>query len=243
MLDNPEKTQTQDLKKSLKLIPQPTGKFEYTDGIGNYFLATENFVLNSIIVEKSCILATTANLSATYANGALGVGATLTNSGTQAVFIVDGYAPIVGERILVKDQTSSFQNGTYTVTNLGSSSTNWVLTRVTNLDEYFEMDQGLIFPVTLGTINGVSEWMLTSQVTTVGTSAVTLVRLSSKNVIQNIQGTTHQINVSIVNGVATLSLASNPVFPGTGGATMPGGTTAQRPSTLVAATLRYNNGS
>ena len=243
MLDNPEKTKTQDLKKSLKLIPQPTGKFEYTDGIGNYFLATENFVLNSLVVEIPCLVATTANLPATYANGASGVGATLTNSGTQAVFAVDGVTPTVGERVLVKDQTSSFQNGTYTVTNAGSISTNWVLTRATNLDEFFEMDQGLIFPVIQGTINGVSEWMLTSQVTTVGTSAVTFVRLSSKNSIQNIQGTANQINVSIVNGVATLSLASNPVFPGTGGATMPGGTTAQRPSTLVAATLRDNNGS
>ena len=243
MLDNPEKTKTQDLKKSLKLIPQPTGKFEYTDGIENYFLATENFVLNSLVVEIPCLVATTANLPATYANGASGVGATLTNSGTQAVFAVDGVTPTVGERVLVKDQTSSFQNGTYTVTNAGSISTNWVLTRATNLDEFFEMDQGLIFPVIQGTINGVSEWMLTSQVTTVGTSAVTFVRLSSKNSIQNIQGTANQINVSIVNGVATLSLASNPVFPGTGGATMPGGTTAQRPSTLVAGTIRYSNGS
>lgn len=243
MLDNPEKTKTQDLKKSLKLIPQPTGKFEYTDGIENYFLATENFVLNSLVVEIPCLVATTANLPATYANGASGVGATLTNSGTQAVFAVDGVTPTVGERVLVKDQTSSFQNGTYTVTNAGSISTNWVLTRATNLDEFFEMDQGLIFPVIQGTINGVSEWMLTSQVTTVGTSAVTFVRLSSKNSIQNIQGTANQINVSIVNGVATLSLASNPVFPGTGGATMPGGTLAQRPTTLVAGTLRYNNGS
>ena len=243
MLDNPEKTKTQDLKKSLKLIPQPTGKFEYTDGIENYFLATENFVLNSLVVEIPCLVATTANLPATYANGASGVGATLTNSGTQAVFAVDGVTPTVGERVLVKDQTSSFQNGTYTVTNAGSISTNWVLTRATNLDEFFEMDQGLIFPVIQGTINGVSEWMLTSLVTTVGTSAVTFVRLSSKNSIQNIQGTTNQINVSIVNGVAILSLASNPVFPGTGGATMPGGTTAQRPSTLVAGTIRYSNGS
>lgn len=229
-------------QKSLKALPLPTGKFEYTDGTGNFYLATENFVLNSMVVEIPCLAATTANLAATYANGTLGVGATLTNSGTQAVFSLDGVTPAVGQRILVKDQTTAFQNGVYTLTNAGSVSTNWVLTRSTDFDTFDKISQGAIVPVVQGTTNSVTSWMLTSIVTTMGTSAITFARLS-KNPLDNIQGTANQIVVTITNNVATLSFASNPVFPGTGGATMPGGTTAQRPGTLVPGTLRYNNGS
>jgi hypothetical protein len=81
--------------------------------------------------------ATTANLTATYANGTAGVGATLTNSGTQAAFQVDGYTgAIVGTRILVKNQTTATQNGIYTVTTVGSGSVNWVLTRATDADNH-----------------------------------------------------------------------------------------------------------
>ena len=49
---------------------------------------------------------TTANLTATYNNGIAGVGATLTNSGAQAAFAVDGYSSSVNDRILVKNQTN-----------------------------------------------------------------------------------------------------------------------------------------
>jgi hypothetical protein len=74
-------------------------------------------------------VATTANLAATYANGTAGVGATLTNSGTLAALSIDGIAVSVGQLVLVWQQSSSFQNGIYTVTNAGSASVAWVLTR------------------------------------------------------------------------------------------------------------------
>ena len=78
--------------------------------------------------------ATTANLNATYSNGIGGVGATLTNAGTQAAFTTDGYTASLNDRILVQFQTSGFQNGIYTVTTVGSGSTNWVLTRTTDFN-------------------------------------------------------------------------------------------------------------
>ncbi len=84
--------------------------------------------------KRSVRLATTAALAATYNNGSSGVGATLTNSGAQAALSVDGIAVAVGNRILVKDQTTQAQNGIYVVTNIGSGSTNWVLTRSEDFD-------------------------------------------------------------------------------------------------------------
>jgi hypothetical protein len=214
---------------------------EYTDGVNWYSLATENFVLNNLIALKPCLLASTTNLAATYVNGTAGVGATLTSTAS-AIFSIDGVMPAVNDRILIKDQTSAVQNGIYIVTNVGSASTSWVLTRATDYDSISQMTRGGVVDVALGNVNGVSSWMQTALVVTVGTSTVIFAKLS-QNGITSIVGTANQILVTVVNNVATLSIAPNPVFPGTGSATLPGGTSAQRPTTLVPGMIRFNNGS
>ena len=103
--------------------------------------------------EESVVGATTANLTATYDNGTFGVGATLTNSSTQAAFGIDGLTPIAGSRILVKDQTTTAQNGIYTVTVVGDGSTNWVLTRATDADTINKMVVDKFVWVVGGTVN------------------------------------------------------------------------------------------
>jgi hypothetical protein len=80
------------------------------------------------------------NLPATYSNGSSGVGATLTNSGTQAAITIDGVALSTADRVLVYNQTNPAHNGIYTVTTVGSGSTNWVLTRSTDADSYGASD-------------------------------------------------------------------------------------------------------
>jgi hypothetical protein len=77
-----------------------------------------------------------SNLNATYSNGTAGVGATLTNAGTQAALVVDGVAVSVADRVLVYQQTTQTQNGIYVVTDVGSGSTNWVLTRSSDTNTY-----------------------------------------------------------------------------------------------------------
>ena len=67
---------------------------------------------------------------ATRANS--GVGATLTNAGTQAALSIDTIALSVGNRVMVRLQTNGEENGVYEVTTVGSGSTNWVLTRATD---------------------------------------------------------------------------------------------------------------
>jgi hypothetical protein len=65
-----------------------------------------------------------------------GVGATLTNAGTQAALTIDGVLTTVGMRVLLFNQTAALQNGVYTVTTVGTGSTNWVLTRATDANTY-----------------------------------------------------------------------------------------------------------
>jgi phage-related tail fiber protein len=60
---------------------------------------------------------------------------------------------------------------------------------------------------------------------------------------RSIQGTSNQITVSNGNGVssgASISIVNNPVLPGSGSVTVPGGSNALRPSTLAAGMLRWN---
>ena len=138
----------------------------------------DNTVNNTIIINAAqklpCLVATTGtNLTATYSNGTAGVGATLTNNGTLAALVIDGVTVPASSRVLIKDQTDQTQNGIYTVTNVGSGSIAWILTRATDFDEPPEMFLGAKTEINSGTVNNNSEWRINSTVATVGTSIVT----------------------------------------------------------------------
>jgi hypothetical protein len=119
----------------------------------------------------------------TYANGTSGVGATLT-AGANAALVVDGYSPVLGERILVKNQASAFQNGIYTVTAVGSGAAPWVLTRATDFDmaQAGEIALGAYMVTSSNGTNAGSLWQLgapTPTPITVGTTNLTFNLLSS----------------------------------------------------------------
>jgi hypothetical protein len=129
-------------------------------------------VAQGLNIHAASWAATTANLNATYNNGTSGVGATLTNAGTQAAFSTDGVSPSLNDRILVKDQTTTSQNGIYTLTTVGSGSTNWVLTRATDFDNAVEIAGGDFTFVDNGTLYANTGWVQVDEVTTVGTDPI-----------------------------------------------------------------------
>ena len=148
--------------KDIALSPHGTGTvtvpsgYEDRAGFGDNSLANKMYVdqvAQGLDTKPSCKLATTANLTATYSNGSAGVGATLTNSGTQAVLVLDSTAANLNDRILVKDQTTRTQNGIYVVTNVGGASSNWVLTRATPEDQPAELSGGAFVFVEEGVLN------------------------------------------------------------------------------------------
>lgn len=117
---------------------------------------------------------TTALATNTYSNGASGVGATITKSTNGALTAIDGVTLIVGDIILVKNEASGLKNGLYIVTDLGSVSTKWVLTRATIYDTTSEIVEGTFFNIISGTVNANTQWRLTTTGTvTVGTTALT----------------------------------------------------------------------
>jgi hypothetical protein len=127
-------------------------------------------------------------LTVTYNNGTAGVGATLTNAGTQVALSIDGVATAVDDRILVYTQTNATQNGVYVVTNIGSGSTNWVMTRSDDTDTYGidspnALSQGSTFFVTSGT-TGAGEMYTCNTVGTItfGTTNITFAQISSAQI-------------------------------------------------------------
>ncbi len=218
-------------------LPTSTGKLEYTDGTDWFALASESFVLNSLNRINACNVATAAFLDATYDNAQSGVSATLT-SNVNETLSVDGISPALSDRVLVKDQTNPYENGVYTVSDVGSGSTPWILTRTTDFDSATQMVKGSVLYVLGGATEAVSSWMLTSAVATVGTSAITFVRLS-KSGINTVEGTAGQILVTISDDKATIGFVANAVFPGNEAVTLPVGTDAQRPSTPTAGMIRF----
>jgi hypothetical protein len=163
------------------------------------------------------------NLNATYNNGASGVGATLTNAGTQAALTIDGVLMTTTKRVLIYSQTNAAQNGVYTVTVVGTGATNWVLTRATDADTYAvnsptSLGQGDAFFVTNGNTGAGELYVMnTVGVITFGTTAINFTQISSS--IPYIAGTglnlspSTTFNISNVGTAGTYGSSSNvPVF-------------------------------
>lgn len=125
------------------------------------------------------LAASTANLTGTYANGVSGVGATFTVTAT-GTFSLDGVAiNTIGQRVLLKDQSTGFQNGVYTATVVGAIAVSPVFTRALDYNSPSDINSTGAIPVQSGTVNTTTSWLLTSTVTTIGTDALTYVRFSS----------------------------------------------------------------
>ena len=147
-------------------------------------------VANGINFHPACNYASTADLgTATYNNGASGVGATLTNAGTQAALVIDGHTCTStdvtnGIRLLIKNQTTGAYNGIYVLTNQGSASTNWSMIRATDYDTSGsgtnEIDQGDFVYVISGTANANTSWVQQTPLPiTVGTTALVWVQFGA----------------------------------------------------------------
>lgn len=118
----------------------------------------------------------------TYNNGASGVGATFTGT-TNVAVTVDGFTfTALNQRLLVKNDTQSPSgafNGIYFVTQLQTGLLPPILTRALDYDAPSDMNNTGAIPVINGTVNGTTQWVLTSQVVTVGTTPLTYTKFSS----------------------------------------------------------------
>lgn len=118
----------------------------------------------------------------------VGVNATLT-ANANAALTIDGITLTSptdnGIRVLIKDQAAGLQNGVYVVTEAGSGSAPWQLTRSADTDTYEVassngLSEGSTFYVEAGTANAGSTFTCNTQGTiTFGTTAITFALVSS----------------------------------------------------------------
>ena len=170
---------TQDPSTALQVATK-----QYVDG-----LVTQGISYHSPVYVESPD--TAGNLNATYnqpGGAGDGVGATLTNAGTQAALTIDGVLTTVGMRVLIYNQTNAVQNGVYTVTTVGTVSTNWVLTRATDADTYGLRDPDALgyndaFFVQAGSTGAGETYVVTTTgVIVFGTTPITFAQISAAQV-------------------------------------------------------------
>lgn len=139
--------------------------------------------------KEAALVATTANLVGVYVSGVF----TYTATGTDTI---DGVTLALGNRVLVKNQTTTFQNGIYSVTTAGALGVAGVLTRSSDANTSGEFKTGDSIFVTSGTANASTTWAYTGiDSPAIGTDAITYAQTAG-------QGT-----VTAGNGIAITGLS------------------------------------
>jgi len=168
--------------------------------------------------------ATTAALPAnTYNNGSSGVGATLTANANDTLTI-DSYTLVagdVGKRLLIKNEATQANNGVYTLTQAGTASLPYILTRATDYDTSGsgtnEIDQGDLILVINGTTNANTSWVeQTPLPITVGSTAIVFIQFAAIQTYTAGTGltlTTNQFSITNTGTAGTYGTSTQiPVF-------------------------------
>ena len=180
-------------------------------GFGSDSLVNKSYVdsvANGLDVKASVRVATTANLAATYNNGA----GTLTASSNGAIS-VDGVTLVVNDRVLVKDQSTAAQNGFYKVTTVGSGSAAFVLTRTPDADAASELTAGAFTFTEEGSANADNGYVLsTNGAITLGTTGITFEQFSGAGQISAGNGLTKTGNtIDVVGTTDKITVSANAI--------------------------------
>ena len=192
---------------NLALAPNGTGSvtvpsgYEARAGFSSDSLVNKTYVdsvANGLDVKASVRVATTANLSVNYNNGA----GTLTATSNGAISI-DGVTLSLNDRVLVKNQSVAAQNGFYKVTTTGSGSAVFVLTRTPDADAASELTSGAFTFTEEGTSNADNGYVLsTNGSITLGTTSINFEQFSGAGQISAGNGLTKTGNTIDAVGTA-----------------------------------------
>lgn len=205
---------------SVNLTGSPTSTTQ-TPGDNSTKIATTAYVDAAILgqrAKEAVKYATTAALATViYNNGSSGVGATLT-AVANGVLSIDGNTPSIGDRVLIKNQASTFQNGIYTVTAVGAIAAVFVLTRAVDFNQSSQIQTGDTVFVTTGTALGATTWIYNGiDAPTMGTTALTFVQTAGPGSFTAgngiiITGTSIAIDTGVVVDLSTAQTLSNKIL-------------------------------
>ena len=143
-------------------------------------------VAEGLHVHASVVAATTANVDL--------------STGLEAGDVIDGVTLVAGDRVLVKNQTTTSENGIYI------ASTSGVAVRASDYNTASEIDPGDFFFVTGGTNYDNTGWVQTAVVTTLGTDPITFEQFSGAGTYLAGNGLTLTGNTFSINTGVTVDL-------------------------------------
>ena len=156
-------------------------------------------VTEGLHIHESVVAATTANVNLANA---------LENGDT-----LDGITLATGNRILVKNQTTTSENGIYVVQASGQP------TRATDFDTAAEVDSGDFVFVYGGTVNASTGWVQTNRPATIGTDAINFTQFSGAGTYGagnglTLTGNTFSINTGVTVDLSTAQTLTNKSISG-----------------------------
>ena len=196
-----------DVNQLIPIAPQELASKSYVD----------NFTTAGLTVQKAVSAATTTSLNAFYDNvdePPNGIGAKLFGVGV-GTGIVDGFVPLLADRILVKDQGVGFgstaQNGYYVVTRVGNPSTSFEYIRATDFDESAEISAGAFSFILDGDSNsGAGFVLITKGTVSIGVSSIEFTQFSTPGEIVAGDGLVKSGNILDVVTASSQRIVVNP---------------------------------
>lgn len=153
--------------------------------------------------KDAAAMRTTANLDAAYSNG------TLTSTNLEFFPTQDGEQPVVGNRVLVMNQTDAAHNGIYVVTSSGDNNTNWELDRssdASSLSSHSDIRRGAVY-VDKGALYGGRGYVESGDITTLGTDPVTyslMATISEISATDGLEASGKNIKVRTARGIGII---------------------------------------
>jgi hypothetical protein len=127
--------------------------------------------------------------------------------------ILDGVTLATGDRVLVKNQTTTSENGIYVVQDSGQP------TRATDFDTATEVDSGDFIFVYAGTANASTGWVQTNKPAIIGTDAIVFTQFSGAGTYLagnglTLTGNSFSINTTITADLSTAQTLINKTIDG-----------------------------
>jgi hypothetical protein len=166
-----------------------TGLATPTDSTDAATKAYVDAVTEGLHIHAAVVAATTTNVT---------LASALENGDT-----LDGIVLATGNRILVKNQTTTSENGIYVVQASGQPS------RATDFDTASEVDSGDFVFVYSGTVNGSTGWVQTNQPATIGTDPIVFTQFSGAGTYTAGTGLTLDGTVFSINTGTTVDLSTS----------------------------------
>ena len=126
---------------------QETGRF--VPGYSSVDTTTDN--------KDGCGLATTSALPANTRTGDI-----LTADVNGIISNIDSIPPVVGQRVLIKDEVNKVNNGIYVIDSVGSAGSKWSMTRAEDANSDSEVTNGMKLTISGGITNILKTFLLIS---------------------------------------------------------------------------------